>query len=352
MKESEEIKPAANETETIKKLIEEEIRSAQNTINEASSSLDKMRQEVNRLTQRNTDISSRIQQTVENLESIPRADIRVAYESALDAQKRYLMMRGQLDKVQTDQQCWQHFQDTLKQVEKFLSSSDFAIEGNMTGNPRKNLETMINIEEAERTHLSKLMHNGPAQALTNFILQTEIALRAYDIDPTQAKEELSNLKSTAMKVFQRVRNFIFELKPFTLDDQGLLQTLKKYFDAYKEQTGIDVSFKLSGTDRNLGQIIDTILFRSIQELLNNVSIYSQATLVTIQIEYNDRSIEVLVEDNGKGFDIGKLTEGNHSGLNLMKERIESLGGKLQLESNIDVGTRIKFNLPAQKEIGS
>jgi len=336
--------------ETIDLLIEEEIRAAQNAINEAISSLEKMRQEVNKLTQRNTDISTRIQQTVENLETTPRADIRLAYENALDAQKRYLLIRGQLDKLQSDQQIWQHYQDTLKRIVSFMAQISSSSGGANIGGQNRGIDDIILIEEAERTRLSKLMHDGPAQTLTNFILQTEIAMRAYDIDTSQAKEELSSLKSSAMKVFQRVRNFIFELKPFTMEDQGLIQTLKKYFDAYKEQTGIDVSFKMEGADRNLGQIIEIVVFRSVQELLYNVSNYSQASLVTIQIEFNDRSIEVLVEDNGKGFDIGRLSEGSHSGLNLLKERIEGLGGKIQLESNLDVGTRVKFNLPAQKEI--
>ncbi|MGB8253446.1 MAG: sensor histidine kinase [Anaerolineaceae bacterium] len=341
-----------NEAETIKKLVEEEIRSAQNTINDASSSLEKMRQEVNKLTQRNTDISTRIQQTNENLESIPRLDIKSAYENALDAQKRYLLIRGQLEKVQSDQQCWQHYQDILKRIDNYLVIETSSAGGG-TGSSRSNtIDDIIKIEEAERTRLSKLMHDGPAQTLTNFILQTEIALRAYEVDTAQAKEELNSLKTSAMKVFQRVRNFIFELKPFTMDDQGLIQTLKKYFDAYKDQTGIDVSFKMTGTDRDLEHTIDTVIFRSIQELLYNVSNYSQASLVTIQIEFNDRSIEVLVEDNGKGFDIAKLSEGSHSGLDLMKERIEGLGGKLLIDSNLDVGTRVKFNLPAQKDIGS
>ncbi len=341
-----------NGTEMIQQLIEAEIRSAQNAINEAISSLEKMRQEVNKLTQRNTDISTRIQQTVENLESTPRAEIRTAYENALDAQKRYLLIRGQLEKVQSDQQIWQNYQDTLKRIENYISQTSLPGGGTSGSGQEKDIDKTILIEEAERTRLSKLMHDGPAQTLTNFILQTEIALRAYDVDASQAKEELNNLKTSAMKVFQRVRNFIFELKPFTMDDQGLVQTMKKYIDAYKEQTSIDVSFKLNGTEREIGHTIETVVFRSVQELLYNVSNYSQASLVTIQLEFNDRSIEVLVEDNGKGFDIGKLSEGSHSGLNLMKERIEGLGGKLLVESNLDVGTRIKFNLPAQKEVGN
>ncbi len=172
------------------------------------------------------------------------------------------------------------------------------------------------------------MHDGPAQSLTNFILQTEIALRAYDVDAIQAKEELTNLKASAMKVFQRVRNFIYELKPFTLDDQGLILTIKKYFDTFKEQGNIEISLKVNGTERPLGQILDTVVFRSIQELLVNVMTFSQASLVTVQIEYNDRSIEVLVEDNGKGFDIGKLADGRPGWIKPIKRKNRRYGWKI------------------------
>ncbi len=85
-------------------MIEDEIRSSQNTLNECTSTLEKMRQEVNKLTQRNTDISTRIQQTGQNLENTPRADIKLAYENALDAQKRYLLIKGQIEKIESDQE--------------------------------------------------------------------------------------------------------------------------------------------------------------------------------------------------------------------------------------------------------
>jgi two-component system sensor histidine kinase DegS len=345
--------PEKTESELVGQMIDDEIRASQTAINESTISLEKMRQEVNKLTQRNTDISTRIQQTVQNLENIPRADIKLAYENALDAQKRYLLIRGQIEKVQSDQERWQHYQDSLRRIDNYIKSEKGPTRSERKESGRDNyLEEKIKIEEAERTKLSKLMHNGPAQALTNFILQTEIAMRASDTDAVQAKEELENLKASSMKVFQRIRNFIYELKPFTMDDQGLIQTVKKYFDSYKEQNNIDVSLKLSGSERSLGSLLDTVLFRAIQELLSNVVTFSQASLVTVQIEYNDRSIEIMVEDNGKGFDIGKLTEGRPGGLNLLKERIEGLGGKMLVESNLEVGTRVKFSLPAQREINS
>jgi two-component system sensor histidine kinase DegS len=352
MAESQNTIPGQSGPELIVETIENEIRSTQNTINECTGTLEKMRQEVNKLTQRNTDISTRIQQTGQNLENTPRADIKVAYENALDAQKRYLLIKGQIEKIEADQERAQHYQELLRQVHEYLQGNAVSGDGSKSGGRGKSLEDIIRIEESERTRLSKLMHDGPAQSLTNFILQTEIALRAYDVDAIQAKEELTNLKASAMKVFQRVRNFIYELKPFTLDDQGLMVTIKKYFDTFKEQGNIEISLKVNGTERPLGQILDTVIFRSVQELLVNVMTFSQASLVTVQIEYNDRSIEVLVEDNGKGFDIGKLADGRPGGLNQLKDRIEGMGGKLLVESNLDVGTKVKFHLPAVKESNS
>jgi two-component system sensor histidine kinase DegS len=344
--------PVQNEAELIKQMIDDEIRSSQNSINESKIALEKMRQEVNKLTQRNTDISTRIQQTIQNLESLPRSEIKLAYENALDGQKRYLLIRGQLEKLQSDQERWQHYQDTLRRIDNYLKSEAGTTGGKLENSRESILKYKIEIEETERMKLSKLMHDGPAQALTNFILQTEIALRAYDVDAIQAKEELVNLKASSMKVFQRIRNYIYELKPFTMDDQGLLQTIKKYFETFKEKSQMDVSLKINGSERQLGSLLDMVIFRSIQELLSNVSNFSQASLVTVQIEYNDRSIEIMIEDNGKGFDIGKLADGHSGGLNQLKERIEGLGGKLLVDSNLDVGTRVKFSLPAQREVSS
>ena len=86
---------------------------------------------------------------------------------------------------------------------------------------------IVTAQAAERQRLSRQMHDGPAQALSNFILQTEIAMRLLDVDPAQAREELGNLKTSAMGTFQKVLNFIFELRTMMLDDLGLITTLRR-----------------------------------------------------------------------------------------------------------------------------
>ena len=143
---------------------------------------------------------------------------------------------------------------------------------------------IVNAQEAERQRLSRQMHDGPAQAMSNFILQTEIAMRLLDVDPAQAKEELGSLKNAAMTTFQKVRNFIFELRPMMLDDLGLIPTIRKYMDAFKEQTGLEVNLTVTGTERRLEPYLEIMIFRAIQELLGNAARHSQAATIKMHVD--------------------------------------------------------------------
>ena len=206
---------------------------------------------------------------------------------------------------------------------------------------------LVNAQEAERQRLSRQMHDGPAQALSNFILQTEIAMRLLDVDPTQARDELGNLKMSAMGTFQKVRNFIFELRPMMLDDLGLIPTIRRYADTFKEQTGLDVNVTISGNERRLESYLEVMVFRALQELLGNAARHSQATILKINVDLSDDLIRVSVDDNGKGFDIDSV-QGQNLGLKLIRERTEMLGGTFEVDSAMGKGTRVMFSLPARK----
>jgi two-component system sensor histidine kinase DegS len=209
------------------------------------------------------------------------------------------------------------------------------------------VEMLVNAQESERQRLSRQMHDGPAQALSNFILQTEIAMRLLDVDPAQAKEELSNLKVSAMGTFQKVRNFIFELRPMMLDDLGLVPTVRKYVDAFKEQTGLDTSVTVTGNERRLEPYLEVMIFRAIQELIGNASRHSQATMVKVHLDIADEIVRVSVDDNGKGFDPEIVGHGSSLGLRLIRERAEMLGGTFEIDSAAGKGARIGFSVPAR-----
>jgi len=204
---------------------------------------------------------------------------------------------------------------------------------------------LVNAQESERQRLSRQMHDGPAQALSNFILQTEIALRLLDIDPVQARNELNSLKISAMSTFQKVRNFIFELRPMMLDDLGLAPTIRRYADTFKEQAGVEVSLMISGKDRRLESYVEVLVFRSMQELLSNAVHQNQATVVKIQLDTGDQAVRLSMDDNGNGFDTDAPTKESNLGLKLIEDRVTMLGGKFDIDTAPGKGARVTLTIP-------
>src|SRR5512140_1386313 len=308
-------------------------------LREVTLMIEQSQGELTKLAQRNAAITAHLQQVQAKLDQTAPQEIRMAYDAALDAQQRLFVMRAQLDKLQSDRNHLEKYRNLLQQS----NSAPAALESGSPAAPGKTpmaeIEMIVNAQEAERQRLSRQMHDGPAQAMSNFILQTEIAMRLLDADPAQAKEELINLKNSAMGTFQKVRNFIFELRPMMLDDLGLVPTLRKYVDAFKEQTGLDTTLTVTGTERRLEPYLEVMIFRAIQELLGNAARHSQAASVKLHVDMGNEAVRVSVDDNGRGFDAETAKAGS-LGLKLIKERAEMLGGKLDVDSAPGKGARI------------
>jgi len=313
-------------------------------LREVTLMIEQSQGELTKLTQRNTAITTHLQQVQGQIGSLPAEEVRNAYDSALDAQQRLFVMRGQLEKLQAEKT---HL-ERLKTVLGGVNASPVGVESSSGGKGTlANVEMLVNAQETERQRLSRQMHDGPAQALSNFILQTEIAMKLFDIDAAQAKDELNSLKTSAMGTFQKVRNFIFELRPMMLDDLGLVPTVKRYSDAFKEQASLDVNVTVTGNEKRLEPYLEVMLFRAIQELLGNAARHSQATQVKVLLDVGDDRVRVSVEDNGKGFDPENVQQGTSLGLKLIRERAEMLGGNFELDSAVGRGARIAFAVPAR-----
>jgi len=330
--------------------VKAELQETQRALRETTLMIEQSQGEVSKLTQRNAAITAHLQQVQNQIGDTPVEEIRMAYDSALDAQQRLFVMRGQLEKLQNDKAHFERYKIALENLQNGgpRSSSSSPQSSGAGKGSLASVEMLINAQEAERQRLSRQMHDGPAQALSNFILQTEIAMRLLDVDPTQARDELGNLKVSAMGTFQKVRNFIFELRPMMLDDLGLIPTIRRYADTFKEQTSLDVNVTISGNERRLESYLEVMVFRAIQELLGNAARHSQATLLKINVDLTDDLVRVSVDDNGKGFDIDSVQE-QSLGLKLIRERTEMLGGTFEVDSAAGKGTRVMFSLPAKKQ---
>ena len=324
--------------------VQTELDETQRALREITLMMEQSQGELTKLAQRNAAITAHLQQIQNQVGLTSAQDTKMAYDSALDAQQRLFVMRGQLEKLQSDKNHLEKYKIALDRIASTGNSNSASAP---TGGkaPASGIEMIVNAQEAERQKLSRQMHDGPAQAMSNFILQTEIAMRLLDVDAGQAKEELGNLKAAAMGTFQKVRNFIFELRPMMLDDLGLIPTIRKYVDAFKDQTGLDVSLTVTGTERRLEPYLEVMIFRAVQELLGNASRHSQATLVKILLDIGNEIIRVSVDDNGKGFDPVSVLNGSSLGLKLIRERAEMLGGTFDVDSAAGKGSRISFSIP-------
>jgi two-component system sensor histidine kinase DegS len=327
--------------------LQAELEETVKALREITLMIEQSQGEVSKLSQRNAAITTHLQQVQNQLDRLPPQEIRNAYDSALDAQQRLFVMRGQLEKLQSEKAHLDRYKYTLERARAVSAEGLASTSAGGAKSPLASVEMLVNAQETERQRLSRQMHDGPAQALSNFILQTEIAMRLLDVDAGQARDELNNLKTSAMGTFQKVRNFIFELRPMMLDDLGLVPTIRRYADAFKEQTGLDVTVTVTGNERRLEPYLEVMLFRAIQEVLGNAARHSQGTLVKVSLDMGEDRVRVSIDDNGKGFDAESVLRGNSLGLKLIQERAEMLGGNFEIDSAMGKGSRISFVVPSR-----
>jgi two-component system sensor histidine kinase DegS len=305
--------------------------------------------EVDKLAQRNASITAHLHQIQSHFDTVPREDIRSAYEAAQDAQQRLFTMRGQMEKLQSDKSHMSRLADYMRRTLELLEGRPNVAPAEGTAAPvaTRGISDLIKAQEDERRKISRQIHDGPAQALSNFILQTEIALRLFDNDQERARDELSNLKAAATASFANVRDFIFDLRPMMLDDLGLVPTVRRYAEAFKEKTGMDLNLVVTGTERRLSPSIEVLVFRAIQDLLANVREHAQATQVKIMIDIADDQIRATLEDNGKGFDSEILENEKYddSGLTHIKQQVAQFGGTFEVDSSPGQGARIVISVP-------
>jgi two-component system sensor histidine kinase DegS len=165
----------------------------------------------------------------------------------------------------------------------------------------------------------------------------------------QARVELGNLKNAANVTFQKIRDFILTLRPMMLDDLGLMPTLKQYVQDFEEKTNLATNFTVMGREAQLASHTEVTLFRMIQELLTNIHTHAHATHAQVSLDFDDGLVVANVEDDGSGFDLNEVQapaqQRKGLGLATIQERAEMLGGRVQIESRIGRGTKVRIEIP-------
>lgn len=209
---------------------------------------------------------------------------------------------------------------------------------------------ILKTQELERKRIARDLHDSTVQNLTSLIHKTELCSKYVDIDGIRTKLELEIMKKTIRSTINDMREIIFDLRPMSLDDLGLIPTVERYTEQIMQNNDIKIHFTYMNDINNVYSIINTTLFRIIQEACNNVLKHAKASNIKINLTYNDSGINLYVEDDGIGFEVTDQIEetcvtNSSFGLSIMKERVYLLSGQIHIESKANQGTQIFISVP-------
>jgi two-component system sensor histidine kinase DegS len=344
--------------------IESEFKMIQSRVRENKALFDQTSAEVKKWEQENVRTTSNLRriQEPEAFATSPRADIRVAYDEAMEAKTRLLTMRGQMEKLEENQSNLEQYGGLLERVLQRLKG--FNMPGASPSASRQDriplslagqqIIRIVQAQEDERQTLANQLHDGPAQSLTNFILQAEVCERLFNRDPDRASVELRHLKEAASSSFQKVRDFIFDLRPMMLDDLGLIPTLNRYAEYFQQKFEVELQFNHTGEERRIATYTEVMTFRSIQSLLVISRDYLMAQTIKLMVDLGTDFVKASVEDDGQGFDPEidldpNQGDSNVQRLNSIRERVELIGGTMEIFSEEGAGSQFQIVLPIRDE---
>jgi PAS domain S-box-containing protein len=226
-------------------------------------------------------------------------------------------------------------------------SRDVTREKKLAENLRLYAQQITRTQEDERKRIARDLHDDSIQSL--IILSRNIdELTSTQPKRSKIAHSLEGLRLEVDKIISQVRRFTQDLRPPTLDFLGLLPALRELITQFEHQSGIKSELKTVGTEIKFAPEAEMLIYRIVQEALNNVWRHSAALTALVTIDFGNDGTTIQVKDDGKGFVIGedlRFVEAGKIGLAGMQERADLLGGNLSIQSNVGRGTLVTLLVP-------
>ena len=206
---------------------------------------------------------------------------------------------------------------------------------------------IVENQENEQNRIAKEIHDGIGQMLTGL----KFSLESINLDDKEKSEQkIEYLKKLALDIIKGVRTATFNLMPPELSDHGIVSSLSKLTQELSKLTGKNILFyNKTNFEQRLDSLIEINIYRLTQEAINNAIKYADSTHIIVQLSHSNNILSITIDDNGKGFDMSEAEKKRNSesgmGLLFMKERIQYINGRVFINSIIDEGTRVTFNIP-------
>ncbi|HEU0167380.1 MAG TPA: ATP-binding protein, partial [Chloroflexota bacterium] len=204
---------------------------------------------------------------------------------------------------------------------------------------------VLRAQEEERRRIARELHDETSQALNALLLSIEMAQETVRDEETEACRRLESSKQLTVQTLDAIHNLAFDLRPTMLDDLGLEPSVRWYAKRQSDTYGLQILVDIEGLEERLPAQTEVALFRVIQEALTNVAKHAQASLVRVNMRRLDSSVELIVADNGRGFDPDQMP-GDRLGVFGMQERVSLLSGQFELHARPGRGTRLHVTVPA------
>jgi signal transduction histidine kinase/ligand-binding sensor domain-containing protein len=206
-------------------------------------------------------------------------------------------------------------------------------------------------KEEERKRIARELHDDMGPSLTAVIINLQ--LLSNGPDKQKAAQRFADTIDLVDRMVERIRDLSLALRPPLIDELGLVAALSGYLEVQAERTGIDIELKEGSVSRELSPELEITAFRVVQEAITNVIRHAGAKRAIVTIRQQDGRLDLIVSDEGRGFNVGDTMEraaaGKALGLLGMQERVSMLGGQVAIESTPGEGTVIRASLPVEVE---
>lgn len=238
------------------------------------------------------------------------------------------------DELGTLAQAFNQMTDDLKQMQKLRAEREHL--------QQLLLERVIAAQEEERRRIARELHDSTSQSLTSLL----VGLRTLEANCSALdQEKVGELRQIAAQTLEEVHHLAIQLRPPALDDLGLSAALERLVFEWQSRLQIPIDLMITPGTQRLPSVIETALYRIIQEALTNVARHSSARSASILIERRQNRVIAVIEDNGIGFNPRNYSNHQRIGILGMQERAKQLGGRLTIESNPDQGTSVFVEIP-------
>jgi two-component system, NarL family, sensor histidine kinase UhpB len=205
--------------------------------------------------------------------------------------------------------------------------------------------------EEERKSIAREIHDELGQALTTIKLELSLLQEEVLHDAAAATDRIHSLKGRVDETIHTVKRIITKLRPGLLDDLGLTAAIEWQAKDFQTRTGIVCDVSMNPEEMFINQELSTAMFRIFQETLTNIARHSSATRVIVHLTRSDDSLELQVEDNGRGITFQEIHDPKSFGLIGIRERAQYWRGIVDIEGRAGLGTivAVRFPLSTEKE---